>query len=51
MSRDEATLNSEKIKPMALSIVKLCLAEGISKLVSQNKILLNRKFLNSVETC
>ena len=29
-SRDEATLNSEKIKPVALSIVELCLAEGIS---------------------
>ena len=32
-TQDEATSNSGKIKPVALS-VKLCLAEGISKLVS-----------------
>ena len=29
-SRDEATSNSEEIKPVALSIVELHLAEGIS---------------------
>ena len=33
-SQDEATLNSGKIKSVALSIVELCLAEGISQLVS-----------------
>ena len=27
-SQDEATLNSEKIKPIALAVVKLCLPEG-----------------------
>ena len=41
-SRDEATSNSEQIKPVALSIVELCLA-GISSLFNQRKILLNRK--------
>jgi len=30
MSWDEATLSSEEIKPVALCIVELCLAEGIS---------------------
>jgi len=35
MSRDEAMLSSEEIKPVALSIVELCLAEGISQLVVQ----------------
>jgi len=30
MSRDEAMLSSEEIKPVALSIVELCLAEGIN---------------------
>ena len=34
MSQVEATSNSEKIKPIALSIVEWCLAEGISKLVN-----------------
>jgi len=29
-SQDEAMLSSEEIKPIALSIVKLCMAEGIS---------------------
>jgi len=28
-SRAEATLNSEKIKPVALAIVELCESEGI----------------------
>jgi len=32
---DEATLSSEEIKPIALSIVELCLAEGISQSVSR----------------
>jgi len=30
-SWDEAISNSEKIKPIALSIGKLCLAEGINE--------------------
>ena len=34
-SRDEATLNSGKIKPVALAVIKLCLSEGISQSVSQ----------------
>jgi len=50
MSPDEATLNSEEIKPVAMAIIKLRLSEGISKgvsqSVSQKKIQLNRKFLN-----
>jgi len=29
-SRDEATLNSEKIKPVALAIIELRWSEGIS---------------------
>jgi len=33
-SRAEATLNSEKIKPVALPIVELCESEGIKQLVS-----------------
>jgi len=34
-SRDKVTLSSEEIKPVALSIVEACLAEGISQSVSQ----------------
>ena len=34
-SRDEAMLNSKKIKPIALAVIKLCLSEGIRKEVSQ----------------
>ena len=34
-SRAEATLNSEKIKPVALAIIELHLSEGISELLSQ----------------
>jgi len=34
-SRDEATLNSEEIKPIALVVIELCLCEGISQSVSQ----------------
>ena len=29
-SRDEVTLNSEKIKPVAIAIIELRLSEGIS---------------------
>ena len=32
----EATSNSEKIKPVALAIIKLRLSEGISQLLSQS---------------
>jgi len=35
-SQTEATSNSEKIKPVALAIVKLCEPEGIRQLVSQS---------------
>ena len=33
-SPDEATLNSEEIKPVAIAIIKLCLFERIGKGVS-----------------
>jgi len=33
--RDEATLNSEEIKAVAIAIIELCLSEGISKGVSK----------------
>jgi len=33
-SQAEATLNSEKFKPVALAIVELCKSEGIRQLVS-----------------
>jgi len=36
----EATSNSEKIKPVALAIIEICLTEGISQAVSQKEILL-----------
>ena len=32
----ELTSNSEKIKPVALAVIKLCLTEGISQSVSQS---------------
>jgi len=35
-SRDEATVNSEQIKPIALAVIELCLSEGISQIVSQS---------------
>jgi len=35
MSLDEATLNSEEIKPVAIAIIELRLSEGISKGGSQ----------------
>ena len=31
-----ATSNSEKIKPIALAVIKLCLSEGISQSVTQS---------------
>jgi len=34
-SQDEATLNSEEIKPIALAVIKLRLSESISQIVSQ----------------
>ena len=47
--RDEATSNSEKIKPIVLAITALRLFEGINQsvtyLVSQQKIPLNKLFL------
>jgi len=39
------TLNSEEIKPVAITIIELRLSEGISQSVSQQKNLLNRTFL------
>ena len=42
-SRDEATLNSEEIKPIALAVIELRLSEGISQLISK-KNLLHKKF-------
>ena len=36
MSPDEAMLNSEEIKPVAVVVIELCLSEGISKGVSQS---------------
>ena len=35
MPWDEATLNSEEIKPVATAIIELHLSEGISRPVSQ----------------
>ena len=35
-SRNEATSNSEKIKPVALAIIELRLAESIRQVVSQS---------------
>ena len=47
-SQDEAASNRDKIKPVALAIVELCLFEGIMQasrqLVSQQKISLNNLF-------
>ena len=33
--QDEATLNCEKIKPVALAVIELHLSEGITKVVSK----------------
>jgi len=43
-SQAQATLNSEKIKPVALGIIKLCLTEGISQAVRQSIRPLNNFF-------
>ena len=40
---DEATLNSEEIKPAAIAIIELRLSDGISQSVSQS--------VKSVENC
>ena len=37
----EATSNSEKVKPIALAVIELCLSEGISQSVTQS---VSRKF-------
>ena len=42
----EATLNSEKIKPVALAVIELRLSEGISQSVTQ---LLSQSVENTVE--
>jgi len=49
-SPDEVTLNSAKIKPIAVVVIKLRLSESISKLVSQSVRQSENltKFLNSV---
>ena len=44
-SRVEATLNSERIRPVALAVIKLRLSEGINQLLSQ---LLSQSVENSV---
>ena len=44
ISQAEATSNSEKIEPVALAIIELCLTKGISEAVSQKKILFNKYF-------
>ena len=53
MSLDEATSNSERIKLVALVIIKLCLSEGISQSVCQsvkNSTKNNLKKINFVVT-
>ena len=35
-SRAEVTSNSEKIKPVALAVIDLCLSEDISQAVNQS---------------
>jgi len=41
-SQAEATSDSEKIKPVALAVIELCLTEGISQAVSLKKVPLNK---------
>ena len=36
MFRDEVTSSSDEIEPVALSIIELCLAEGISQSVENS---------------
>ena len=43
MSQDKAMSSNEEIKPVALSIIELCLAEGISQF-SYYKFQLNKIF-------
>ena len=33
----EVTLNSEKLKPVALAVIELCLSEGISQLLTDSE--------------
>ena len=51
----EATSNSEKIKPVALAVIKLCLTEGISQAVSKsvNQAVSQKKipFNNFIKKC
>ena len=47
-SQDKVTLNSEKIRPVALAVNELCLSEGIRLLV--NSIELKKK-LNFIAIC
>jgi len=62
MAWDEVMLNSEEIKALAIAIIKLCLYEGISKLIIRSvsrlvsrsvsqKILLKKKILISYQFC
>jgi len=44
----EVTSNSEKIKPVALAIVELCLSEGISQAIRQSVRLVSRKFHKTI---
>ena len=43
-SRADVTLNSKKIKPVAIAVIELCLTEDISQAVSHKKIPLNNFF-------
>ena len=47
-SRAEVTSNSEKIKPIALAVIKLRLSEGISQLISQNSVNFKKKFCSKL---
>ena len=49
--RADATSNSEKIKPVALTVIELCLSEGVSCLVSQSLENSVKYIFNSVATC
>ena len=52
--RAEATSNSEKIKPVALAVIELCLSEGISQLLTQpvcrkfRRIKIKKKFCSNL---
>ena len=47
-SRAETTLNSEKIKPVALAVIELCFSEGTSQSVENS---IKFFFLNFIATC